>query len=420
MSAKRFFFTAISILVLVLLLLVFFNGLVDPIRLFAAPEFKGFNYFKPTFFNKHIVSKPYTVSRLRPDGIILGTSRAGASLSTNHPAWDNYRAYNFSIAGSTAMVQWWNFQHANAQTPLRRVLLSLDFFMFNACRDQTAEQPFREYRQRLARGDGSINLGYPKRYLVDHLVELTSLNASRASWQTWQMQPLFSQQGHGLLHLYEDGYWQRFPAKHVERRKGFRLIERQYMSDSWFPKPANCYSLEKDGKKTQLDYLQQLLQQAYFQGTEVILYFSPFHARLAEAMDAMGLWEQFEQLKREVLVLNLSLAKQENHEAYPLWDFSGYTTINVEEVPALNSPDQTMKYYQDGSHATRLTGMLVQDVVFGFDAAATRIPDDVAVQLSAQNIESHLHQTRELREQYRLDHPEDIKEVNRLAARLSR
>ncbi len=112
-----------------------FNWLINPLALFQSPAIKGLNQFKTEFFLSLFVSKPYVVARQQPDALLLGTSRAGASLSSRHPGWQGFNAYNYALPGSTASMQLQSFQHASSAAPIRRVLLSLDLPMLNNCRD---------------------------------------------------------------------------------------------------------------------------------------------------------------------------------------------------------------------------------------------------------------------------------------------
>ena len=78
MTARRFFLRVLIALTTILVLLGLSNWFVNPLGLFSSPDIEGFNKYKTAFFLGSFVSKPYVVSQRKPDGIILGTSRAGA------------------------------------------------------------------------------------------------------------------------------------------------------------------------------------------------------------------------------------------------------------------------------------------------------------------------------------------------------
>jgi hypothetical protein len=413
MQAKSFFFAFLLSALAVLACLALFNWLLNPIGLFATPELADINRHKPQWFYSQLISKPYTVRRLKPDSLILGTSRAGVTLDPAHPAWSDYRPYNFALPGTSAMVQWHSFQHASAQLPPRRVLLGLDLFMFNACRDQRRENAIGEYMQRLARPE-QVNWAYPRRTLVDHASALFSVDGTRKSWRTLMAQASYATGDSGLLYVHANGYWIRGLSAETRQRQVFRRIERQYTRSDWFPTPENCYSLTRDGQQVQIDYLEKLLRAAHAQGTELIMYFSPFHARLAEAMDAVGLWDEFEALKREVVRRNAAVARELQFEAFPLWDFSGFSGINTEVVPKIDDQTSRMHWYTDGTHGSQQIGNLLQDVVYDLPGGKSA-PQDFGTLLNPANVEAHLQLIREQRERYRRQFPGDVREVRRLA-----
>ncbi len=413
MTARQFFLRALLALVLLLVLLASFNWLVNPIRLFTAPDIPGFTAYKTSFFFDTFVSKPYIVSRDRPDAVILGTSRAGASLRTDHPGWSGYRVYNFALPGTTALIQWRNFQHASAGGKLRLAVVPLDFLMFNSCNDQGLQPHFRTYLERLRGGD-STNWEYAQRALADYLTQLTAWSTTQASWNTIRSQQKFGDDKPGAMYLRPDGFWQSFHAGGARQRKAFQAVERRYMRSGWFPAPLHCFELKVDGRISQLDHLQRLLEQAYRQNTRLILYFSPFHARFAEAMHSAGLWPQFERLKRQLVQMNTELAAQYQAELFSLWDFSGYNSITTAAVPALNDTATKMQYFFDSTHSTPLTGRLVQDVLFAVQSGAAPAPADFGRRLQADNIERILAKDRAARLSWVSTHPQDVQEITEL------
>ena len=90
----------------------------------------------------------------------------------------------------------------------------------------------------------------------------------------------------------------------MSQRYLFRLIEKQYMTEMWFPLPAKKFALVDQNEESSLIYLERILSDSYRDGIDVTLVFTPFHARLAESLRAVGLWDLFELRKREVILLN--------------------------------------------------------------------------------------------------------------------
>ena len=113
-----------------------FNYVVDPYRFFDSADRPGINEFRQRFFLGQYVSKPYALKEQAPEAVILGVSRAGSSLATDHPGWSDTHVYNYAMAGSTAYLLWRNYQHAKASGAPKKVLLMLDFYMFNVHRER--------------------------------------------------------------------------------------------------------------------------------------------------------------------------------------------------------------------------------------------------------------------------------------------
>ena len=123
------------------------------------------------------------------------------------------------------------------------------------------------------------------------------------------------------------------------------------------------------------------------------------------------MWPQFEQLKREVLQLNVANAASAGKPPFPLWDFSGYNSINTEPVPAIDDNRSRMKYFFDGTHSTPLLGKLVQDVIFSVSSAGAQAPEDFGVRLLTGNIESLLAADRVARDDWVSSHSQDVAEI---------
>ena len=154
------------------LFFVFFTGLglvgsfcwlVDPYRLYESPEIKGFNAIKVEAMNSLRLTKAWLVKEKRPTAIILGTSRAGRGLSTQHPVWESDQTYNLSLPATTVYEFLRLFQHANSLTSIEKMVVALDYRSFVGS-DQF-DEPFES---RLAvTSDGDRNNKYLRAYLHD-------------------------------------------------------------------------------------------------------------------------------------------------------------------------------------------------------------------------------------------------------------
>ena len=141
----------------------------------------------------------------------------------------------------------------------------------------------------------------------------------------------------------------------------------------------------------------------------VTLFITPSHARQWETLAAAGLWAEWEDWKRHLL--DISLAAGDDMQ---LWDFSGYSQISTEPVPAEGSKT-IMQGYTDSAHFTPAVGT---QVLARLDGAAT--PEDFGVKLGIDNLEIHLSRLRHAHTLYRATHPADIDVIRAVAAEVDK
>ena len=104
----------------------------------------------------------------------------------DHPGWNGFNAYNFAVAGSSAYLDWRNYQHARANGNLKRLLITLDFTSFNAFRQSLDPQVNKEYEERLSvTPSNGTNFRFPERWLSDYSLSLLSFDTLRDSWATY-------------------------------------------------------------------------------------------------------------------------------------------------------------------------------------------------------------------------------------------
>ncbi|MFK8049116.1 MAG: hypothetical protein AB8B81_11845, partial [Halioglobus sp.] len=87
MKSKSYLALFLSLSLLAFLGASIFNYVVDPYRFFDSQDRRGINEYRQKFFLGQYVSKPYALREQAPEAVILGVSRAGSSLATDHPGW---------------------------------------------------------------------------------------------------------------------------------------------------------------------------------------------------------------------------------------------------------------------------------------------------------------------------------------------
>ena len=314
------------------------------------------------------------------------------------------------MAGSTAYLLWRNYQHAKASGPVKKVLLMLDFYMFNVYREQHPTTGYMStYEERLAvTPEFKKNRGRPVRLFQDTLTSLISFEMLYESWNTVLAQSKIAKEELYKATLTPTGFWINDPPPRQTQRWLFRYVEKQYMTITWFPAPEKKFAMRRDDGSSNLVYLQMILDDAYREGIDLRMAFMPFHARLAEAMRAVDIWDDFEVWKKDVVQLIEDEAIKAGKPAYPVWDFTGYNTITTEPVPPVKDKTTRMRWHLDATHVTRATGDLMQNILLGTDGERY---EDFGRKVDSSNIDYYIERTRRDRERYVEKFPTDLEEV---------
>ncbi|GMR15827.1 MAG: hypothetical protein BMS9Abin31_0120 [Gammaproteobacteria bacterium] len=386
--------------VLVSLLCVFvFNLLVNPYDIFEAPEITGFNSYKSEVERHTRLSKVYQVERIRPDAILLASSR-GLVVPDSYLSESGATGFNLSLTSASTYELFRMFQHAQASHPLKSVMLALDEEFTDIKQPNFTEQ-------RLAvNPDGSINRLKWLTHWRDMFTSLFSMDALRASFRTIRKQKDNP----------ETMDYQQYMSKRIFNAGGHRQMFRN-MEASIFSSFRGVENLcEMPSENTHevhgvpSSYFEAIVDMAYKNNIDLYVYFSPAHARLYEAKCMIGKWAQMENMKRAVVKYVKKKADIYSVKPFPVWDFSGYNSITTESVPALGDKISIMAWYNEGSHYTRKTAKLVFDKIFSH----VRADDDFGRLITVDNVEGHLIDIREQRKQYVLTHTSDIEELNML------
>jgi hypothetical protein len=394
------------------------NLLIDPFFLFRSPSIPGVNELRSQFFNSQLLSKPYALLDYRADTLILGSSRTGTSFRPGHEAFAGSRTYNGALAGSTLRANIMQYRHAHRAHPLRRVLINPDFYMFNAWQRPGNPGAYREFERRLlVNYDGSNNYRRPAQQVGDYMNSLLAWNSIKSSYRTVTRLPAIARGEAPYLTIHPDGHWTNRVAANRLQADYFKQIERLYIPNGWVPADSHRFAFERAGTTAPIDDFRWFLNHAYDNNIEVIITFMPYHARLLEAMHLIGIWQQSEDWKRLMVATVEEVARQHQSGAFPIWDFTGYNSINMDPVPGPTARGNQMRWYRDASHVQQHTADLIIDRIMGYRAQNREIPADFGVRLHSGNIEAQLSLINAGRQEYLRAFPEDAREIRRTVNR---
>lgn len=378
-----------------------FNWIMDPYACFGSPRIEGVNAKKTEYRQNAYLAKSCGVLRERPKGVVLGSSRADIGVDTSNKLLKSGRFYNLSLAETNIFILYRYLQHANAGGSIETAVVMLDFFMFNANRPMNVA-----YNDRFLARDIQSQVN---RNVITTLDLVLSLDTFRAAIRT-----LMRQNEETVLHRRDGMVDVNTLARKKDERKqdlwtAFERNEYHYFSGHY-----DQYSLR--GKHyDSMQIFDALLNYAYTNRINLKMAISPSHARQFETIYAKGLWEVFENWKRQLVVLNERRADQNHRTPFPIWDFSGYNSITVERIPREDGVFGQMFGYYESSHYKSAVGDLVIRRIFGSGDELRGIPDDFGIRLRSDTLEQHLETIRANRKIWRKEAPIDAGAVDGLA-----
>ncbi len=120
----------VTILTLSLCLTVgLFNYRVDPYTIYHFKQANADWLSRIDQFYHMRIIKPWHVVQAKPTAIVVGTSRS-ATIRPEQPGWPKNRSYNLSVPGLTVYEMLRFIKHAQANGPLSKLMIGLDFEAF--------------------------------------------------------------------------------------------------------------------------------------------------------------------------------------------------------------------------------------------------------------------------------------------------
>ena len=359
--------------------------------------------------------KPYRVSDLRPDSVILGTSRAGVGYDEKHPYFSDKVVYNFSMAGASMYMVYRTFQHALAQGNLQGVLLDLSLVSFNEYHDlvdSSSKNPgIAVFDGEIAVHEDGSQKWFSALHRLTHISRfLLSYSATKDSLATLKKQgehdgwSLGGRGGWGGSTLRADqSQYQRFMQLQGRILRGF-------LTETSSERKFSIYARDgSDGKS--FHYLERLLVEAQSNGIDVALVISPSHAFFYEALDYLDYEKMYRDWKRRIVNINDDVAKRLGNNPYTVWDYAFYSDLTTEPLPQRSDIGARMTWYFDPVHFKHATGDTVLDQVYlGHDGPG--------MQITSENLAEKIEAQQESRQQLLLDDSDFLQPLDRMYRRI--
>lgn len=391
---KKYLLILFTTSIILALIIILTNYLINPYQVFNN-QFVDIKK-KSAAQTQVRLSKAYQLNHMAPKTVILGTSRSAVGLDPNHVNLNLKPTYNLSIDGANLGELYSYLIHANQHKSIKQVILAADFMSFNQNMDDLADYsakrlfPNRQYSQ-LAK---------------DYFSSLFSQQALIDSYKTISNKfspglPAMNIYGQTLEHgIYS--YQQQNGGHHATSI----YSETNYVNNVW--RPHNSY----DYKFRNQDYTK-FLDYCYSNNIELLIFISPTHARHRILIDQVGLWESFENFKRELVSINKLVATKYRAAEFAIWDFSVFSKITTESMPKITEPNTSMQWYWESAHYKQSLGNIILSTILGND---NNIPNnkDYAVKLQSENLEDVLAKIRQDKLIYNLTNQQEIAELKNI------
>jgi hypothetical protein len=428
MDMKRYLIRWLIMTFLLVCIVGVFNLVIDPYGLFRLIDKQGINNVKPAAGTHGALAKAYQVLRINPNGVILGNSRMEVGFDPESPFWPGHArpVFNLALPGTGPSTTLLYLQHVlvNAERHHEKkpkvVVWGIDFMDFLVdARNRDKQQrsthiPRKDENLRLlANSDGSDNPWRAFHKVQDYAESTFSLAAFEDSLLTLHarndpfaenLTPLgFNPMRDYLKIEADEGYWAVFRQRDLENIKDYLRRPMDIFNADGRPTPA-------------LDDLYQVINLCTLHNVDLYLLIYPYHAHLLETIRITGHWTGFENWKRAIVNIVESQSHKPSTSKLVIWDFSGFNQISMEPVPEVNDRQTKMHWYWEAGHFKRKLGELMLDRMFNHPNE----PNGFGELLGPANVEEKIASMRAEEIEYRKSHPQDVRELELVAARISK
>jgi hypothetical protein len=345
--------------------------------------------FKPVPDGEHRGKLLNTIWKT-PDAVIMGSSVAAGGFDIANSFWSSDKSltyYNYGIAGLSIREMEMHFYHLHALKPLKKILICLDFFAFNALKPNNIETqidkpPFANqptYRKNLSK------------ILIKTAFSYQYLKATLESVKIFANTIGFFNSLIGKFNILMTKilvFSNRDIKEALERRA---LIEFEHIvRHALFPGGKSNYSFDDKKGWSSYETLRKMIVTAQKNNAQIVLLIPPCHVRLLEIIEELGLQKEFIEWKRKLLEMVIQIA--EANPSLPqisLWDFAYRNAVTTSPIIRAENKSSTKGHFYDPIHFDAELGDRIFQIIYG----SNQNPRDeaIGVLLSKHNIEQHLN-----------------------------
>ena len=354
--------------------------LVDPYRLF--PDVSRYGPDKPADLFYYLrLHKPYAIRRVKPDHLIVGSSRSARLAPAELEAGGGV-AYNAALPGASLEEVQRVIEHAHAQGGLRTVLFGVDYLMF-ANAPVLDPNVFVDARWRRQDAGISDRLGHAYQGVLDTWRSLFSVDVLV---DIWYMLTADEANKRSQRTYSDDGTWELTSTTRTEAQR-VAFMARQVYGD-----------LHENPDKYSLEGLASLLAFAAENDIEVMLFVSPRQAVHLQTLYLAGHWSRYQQWHRDIV----AMADASDGKV---------TVFGIEDNPTLVLPalqPEGEPLFRDGIHYRRGAGEDMVACMLGPCDSPLR-----PTRLESANVDNYLNALDALRTRFLEESPDSARKLRK-------
>lgn len=326
------------------------NYCVDPVGIYG----NNIGNPRPAATSYLRLHKREAVKRLKPDVVIIGTSRSDIGLDPKPEFFPGRRPYNMALSASLIHEQRLMLEFAQAVSPLKEAIIALDFIAFNARKLENKQfEPEKLSPEALS----------PLRSFFDTYGTIVSLDT------------LIAANKHRRYVRRLDRYSYPQPNGHKVNNGDVYDIAQNGVSHKFRLSPLSMAAMAEEFSFDYADgtsVFQQLAAMLEFcraRNIKATLLLSPVHETHLRQLEGAGKGELVKEWKRRVAEVVRADGARHGVKPYALWDFAYPNSLTREPVS-----EKGMKWFWDSGHYKAALGDIVLAKVLGLPAAR-KYPD---------------------------------------------
>jgi hypothetical protein len=360
-----------------------FNYFVDPLLLYQQQGSSNATLNRVDQFDNMRFSKPYHVLELKPDAIIIGSSRSG-TIIPKHAQWLGLKGYNFSLPGMTLNEINRSVRHAHANHRLNKLMIGIDY--------QAVVSPLPTSRsgfepdRLVSSATGFRSATYLGQYLTDLQASLLSLDIASESLAA------LSPPGPRVRKYFSNGIW-RSITNQLTGRGGYIFSAKN---------TARTLEVTPFEADTNLAIYEDLLRFCYSNNIDTRLFLTPTHVFVVDLWFGLASEALWRDTHRRLLAINQQLASEYNRTAFIIRGFGNEAQVTDEPIYLARHIERA--WFDDGVHyRAKMANGLMKGV---WDTHS-----DFGQNLSSDNIDQYLDSIDALRVNFMRDNQEVIAQL---------